>query len=326
VTGADLDRLSDDQLAGEVKAISVYARVTAAHKLRIIQAWRANGQIVAMTGDGVNDAPAVQAADIGIAMGVTGTDVTKEASDMVLTDDNFASIVNAVEEGRAILDNIRKVVHYLLASNASEILFMLFGALVGWPAPLLAIQILWINLVSDSLPALALAVEPPEDDVMSRPPRPPHESVITLVHGRTMLWHGVLMAAAAVAAFALTFHGEESLPHARSVAFFTIAYAQLFYAFACRSPHHTLPQLGLRSNLRLLAAILVAAAMQFAVFALPVARPAFGITIEGVSDGVLAIGLALVPVTVIEVTKLVRTHRASRNAGAARSGSVADHG
>ena len=311
VTGADLDQLSDNELARQVKDISVYARVTATHKLRIIRAWRANGQIVAMTGDGVNDAPAVKAANIGIAMGVTGTDVTKEASDMVLTDDNFASIVNAVEEGRAILDNIRKVVHYLLASNASEILFMLFGALAGWPAPLLAIQILWINLVSDSLPALALAVEPPEDEVMSRPPRPPHESVITLAHGRTMLWHGVLMAAAAVAAFALTFRGTETLPHARTIAFCTIAYAQLFYAFACRSPHRTLPQLGVLSNLRLLGAILIAGTMQLAVVALPVARPVFGVSIEGNWDWLLAIGLALMPVTVIEVNKLARGPLAS---------------
>ena len=307
MTGAELDQVPDDQLAARVRGVSAYARVTAAHKLRIIQAWRANGQIVAMTGDGVNDAPAVKAADIGIAMGVSGTDVTKEASDMVLTDDNFASIVNAIEEGRTILDNIRKVIHYLLASNASEILFMVFGALAGWPPPLLAIQILWINLVSDSLPALALAVEPPEDGVMSRPPRPPHEPVIAPGQGRVILWHGVLMAAAAALAFAVAYRGDDNnLPRARTVAFCTIALAQLFYAFTCRSPHRTLPQLGLLSNARLLGAILIAGSMLLAVLALPFARPVFGIAVESIWDWALAVGIALAPVTVVEVTKLLR--------------------
>ena len=179
LTGRDLDGMSDNQLAAAVEGVSVYARVSAEHKLRVVRAWKASGQVVAMTGDGVNDAPAVKAADIGIAMGITGTDVTKEASDMVLTDDNFASIVSAVEEGRGIFDNIQKFIHYLLASNASEVFVMLFAALVGWPAPLTAVQILWINLVTDGLPALALGLEPPERDVMRRRPRPPHEPVIT---------------------------------------------------------------------------------------------------------------------------------------------------
>ena len=179
LTGRELDELSDDELAAVVDEVAVYARVSAEHKLRIVRAWKARGQVVAMTGDGVNDAPAVKAADIGIAMGITGTDVTKEASDMVLTDDNFASIVSAVEEGRGIFDNIRKFIHYLLASNASEVLLMLLAALVGWPAPLTAVQLLWINLVTDGLPALALGMEPPERDIMRRRPRPPHEPVIT---------------------------------------------------------------------------------------------------------------------------------------------------
>src|SRR5262249_25999013 len=196
--GRELDGISDDELARQVAEIAVYARVSPEHKLRVVRAWKSRGEVVAMTGDGVNDAPAVQAADIGIAMGLTGTDVTREASDMVLTDDNFASIVGAVEEGRGIFDNIQKFVHYLLSCNAGEVLVMFFAAVVGWPAPLDAIQILWINLVTDGLPALALAMEPPEKDVMHRPPRPPRESVVTLGRGLLIGWHGLLIAGAAV--------------------------------------------------------------------------------------------------------------------------------
>ena len=175
LSGSELDQLTEEALAQRVTTTAVYARVSAAHKLRIITAWQAQGAIVGMTGDGVNDAPAVKRADIGIAMGLTGTDVTKEAADMVVTDDNFASIAAAVEEGRAIYDNIRKAVHYLLSCNLSEILLMLLATVLFLPLPLLPVQILWINLVTDGLPALALAVDPRAPDLMRRPPRNPHE-------------------------------------------------------------------------------------------------------------------------------------------------------
>jgi Ca2+-transporting ATPase len=305
LTGQGLDDLSDDELPAVVDDISVYARVSAEHKLRIVRAWKARGQVVAMTGDGVNDAPAIKAADIGIAMGITGTDVTKEASDMVLTDDNFASIVSAVEEGRGIFDNIQKFIHYLLASNASEVLLMLIAALVGWPAPLTAVQLLWINLVTDGLPALALGVEPSERDIMRRPPRPPREPVITRHGGLLILIHGLLIAAVGVTAFAFTYGRGEDIHRARTAAFCTLAFTQLFFSFACRSRSRTLPELGPFSNPYLFGAIAASALLQFAVVMLPFTHPVFDIPARPGGDWLYILPLALVPVTAIELGKLV---------------------
>jgi Ca2+-transporting ATPase len=313
VTGHDLDALSDEALSTRVADVSVYARVTAAHKLRVVRALRRRGEVVAMTGDGVNDAPAVDEADIGIAMGVTGTDVTKAAADMVLTDDNFTSIVNAVEEGRGIFNNIQKFVHYLLASNASEVLFMFFAALVGWPLPLLAIQVLWINLVTDSLPALGLGTEPPEPDAMRRPPRPLKQRMITRRRGAAMLFHGALMAAATATAFYLVYGATDShLGQARSAAFFTISLSQLFYAFACRSDRNTMPQVGPFTNPPLAMGIAGALALQLAVLAVPPLRRLFEVEVLSGAQWLLVVGLALVPVTLVEVLKWV-----PRRAGAA---------
>ncbi|HEX4793099.1 MAG TPA: cation-translocating P-type ATPase [Humisphaera sp.] len=318
LAGRKLDDLNDEQLREQVPLTAVFARVTAEHKLRIVRAWQQREQIVAMTGDGVNDAPAVKAADIGIAMGRGGTDVTREAAAMVLTDDNFATIVAAIEEGRGIFDNIRKFIQYLLGCNTGEVLFMLVGALVGWPPPLTAIQILWINLVTDALPALALGLEPPEPDIMSRCPRPTSEGVITRNRGLVMLLHGTLIAGATIAGFAMVYrNNHDLLIRAQTVAFCILSYSQLFYSFSCRSQRYTMPELGLFTNRHLLWAIVISGLLQLAVF-LPFVRTVFKVEGNLGWDWALILGLSLVPVTIIEVGKLVRAGYRRRKRSAAR--------
>ncbi|MBX6312972.1 MAG: cation-translocating P-type ATPase [Isosphaeraceae bacterium] len=305
ITGSELDAMSDADLAAAIGRIAVYARVSAEHKLRIVRAFQARGDVVAMTGDGVNDAPAVKAADIGIAMGLTGTDVTKEASDLVLTDDNFASIVNAVEEGRGIFDNIQKSLYYLLSCNTGEVLFMLFATLAGWPTPLTAIQLLWINLVTDSLPALALGMEPPERDIMRRRPRPPREPLITRRFGLLIVSQGLLIALATAVGFAVA-RREAGIEHARTVALSIMAYAQLFFSFSCRSRSRTLPELGLFSNPYLFGGITISGLLQLSVVVLPFTRSVFDVTAYPGREWGLVLVLALMPVTIIEITKLLR--------------------
>jgi Ca2+-transporting ATPase len=311
LTGEGLDRLGEAQLAEKVGSVSVYARVTAAHKLRIVRALRGRGEVVAMTGDGVNDAPAIQEADIGIAMGVTGTDVTREASDMVLVDDDFATIVSAVEEGRGIFDNIVKFVHYLLASNSSELIFVFVVTLIGWPAPLLAVQILWINLVTDSLPALGLGTEPPEAGVMRRPPRPRGQAVITRGRALAILLQGALIASVALVAFAIVYHRDPGrIDRARSVAFAVLAFSQLIYALTCRSLGKPLSTLSPFSNPRLLLGIAFAAMLQFFVLFVPFARPLFRIDLDvGVGLALLLVALATLPAVLIEIVRTLSYRR-----------------
>ena len=315
VSGADLEGMSDGELERVVDQVSVYARVAAEHKLRVVRAWKRRGHVVAMTGDGVNDAPAVRAADIGIAMGRTGTDVTKEAAAIVLTDDNFQSIVNAVEEGRGVYDNIQKALHYLLAGNAGLVLFVAVASLAGWPFPLTATQILWMNLVTNGLPALALSMEPPEPDVMRRRPRPPREPVLPLAHGLLILGQGALVAAVTAAGFALVYQDDPAnLPRARTMAFSVVSYAFILLALSGRSMRYTMPEVGPFSNPALLGAIVVSGLLQLSVVTLPFARGVFETAGHFRWEwGLLAV-LALIPVTVVEVAKLVRARLRRRPA------------
>jgi Ca2+-transporting ATPase len=219
VTGAELDAISDEQLQAEVETIDVYARVSPEHKLRVVTAMQANGYIVAMTGDGVNDAPALKKADIGIAMGITGTDVTKEAAAMILTDDNFASIVAAVEEGRGVFGNIKKYLMYLLSSNIGEIGLMAGSALLGLPLPLTAVQILFVNLATDGLPALALSVDPPEKDLMKRKPRNPHTGIFTRPVVTLMTLGGIWSTIVNLGLFIWALNSKRSIDEAMTMTF-----------------------------------------------------------------------------------------------------------
>jgi len=267
VTGAELSRKTPDEIADAVRQTDVYARVSPEHKLAIVLALQADGHVVAMTGDGVNDAPALRKADIGVAMGDSGTDVAREAADMILTDDNFATIVAAVGEGRVIYDNVRKFILYILASNVGEILVMLLGPLLGMPLPLLPLQILWINLLTDGLPALALGVEPAEGDAMRRPPRSPSEGVLTRGTSAYVLGVGALLGILCLAV-ALPLHRAED-PSWRTALFTTLTFAQMAHVLAIRSRRETLFRRGIFTNRPLLLAVAGTVLLQMAAVYAP---------------------------------------------------------
>jgi Ca2+-transporting ATPase len=283
----------------------VHARATPEDKIRIVRSWKARGAIVAMTGDGVNDAPALREAHIGIAMGRTGTEVTREASDMILADDNFASIVAAIREGRGIFDNIRKTLVYLLSGNAGELTVMLVAALAGLPLPLLPLQLLWINVVTDGLPALALVVDPVEDDVLRRPPRHPDEPMLGRAQWRFIVATGLLLAAVTLSVFVWALRGRP-VTEARSLAFSVLVFGELFRAFAARSTTRTSWEVGIFTNAALVGVVAGSALLQLTLYYVPVAETAFGIAPLSAVDYALVIAVAIVPAITIECWKLWR--------------------
>ena len=312
LTGEDLDTLPPAKLQEEVERVRVYARVSPEHKMKIVDAWRARGHIVAMTGDGVNDAPALKRSDLGVAMGITGTDVAKESADIVLTDDNFASIIAAVEEGRGIYENIRKFVAYLLSANAGEVLIMFLATIILTNPEYLPffepVQLLWINLVTDGLPALALGVDPYPKDVMERPPRDPKENVLS----RDVLFFIVIIAGILTVGTLGVFFLElvehpGDIVRARGVAFTTIVFFELFLVFSIRSPRETLWKVGFLTNKKLIVAVVISAALQVAAIQIPFLEPVFD-TRGGLDplDWLQTIVVGLTAFLFVEVSKVVR--------------------
>ena len=320
IDGAGLDFLPQETLEEEIEAFSVYARVTPEHKMRIVQAWQRRGHVVAMTGDGVNDAPALKAADIGCAMGKTGTDVAKGAADMILTDDNFATVVAAVEQGRGIYANIRKAIHYLLSCNIGEILTIFLATLLPVSqAPLSPVQLLWLNLVTDSLPALALGMEPVEKTAMTQPPRGKEEPLFSRAFSRRLAWQGALVGGITLLAYGLGFHLTGTFAVANTMAFATLTFSQLFHAFDVRSETTPLFRLGVLSNKAMNKAFLAGAALQAAVLLAPPLQGAFSVVPLALEQWGMVLALALTPLVVCEAAKLLRPKgRKKSPAGAAQ--------
>lgn len=302
VTGAELEAMSNEQLFQNVQDISVYARVSPAHKLRVVEAWQAHGNIVAMTGDGVNDAPALKKADIGIAMGITGTDVTKEAAAMTLTDDNFASIVAAVEEGRGVFGNIKKYLMFLLSSNIGEIGLMAGSALLGLPLPLSAVQILFVNLATDGLPALALSIDPPDSDIMKRKPRDPRRGIFTRPVVTLMAVGGIWSAIVNLGLFIWAMNSGRGLSEAMTMTFVSLVLIQFFKAYNFRSDRNSVFQKPF-ANKWLNYAILADIAMMVMVIYVPALHDAFGTYYLPLEDWLIALGMAITIMPVLELAK-----------------------
>ena len=314
ITGAQLEKMSDAELMRRAPHTSVYARVSPGHKLRIVRSYKRCGNVVAMTGDGVNDAPAVKEADIGVSMGRTGTDVTKEASSIILLDDNFASMVSAVEEGRVIYSNIRKFIRYMLSCNIGEVLTMFLGMLFGMPVVLLPIQILWVNLVTDGLPAIALSLEPPDDDVMDKPPRGVDESIFSGGLLGTMLLRGFIIGLSTLGVFISVLKFSGVLVDARTAAFLTLVLVQLIHVFECKSETKSLVHIKIFSNIQLVFASLISFVMMLAVICLPSLRPIFSTSMLSLGEVMRVIAYSLIgPVVALFVTGKGRARNVERS-------------
>ncbi len=305
ITGQELEALTDEELERNVTDYRVYARVTPADKIRIVKAWQRRGDVVAMTGDGVNDAPALKAADIGCAMGITGTDVAKNAADMTLTDDNFATIVDAAREGRGIYDNIRKAIGFLLSCNLGEILTVFVAMMLWHKSPLLPIQLLWINLVTDSLPALALGMEAPEADIMRRHPRGRNESLFSGGLGIGAVWQGAMFAVLTLVAYAI---GRATSPElGGTMAFATLAIGQLIHAISLRSSH-SLFRIGIHTNPYMLGAFGVSLGLLLAVLLIPGVQGVFSLVSMSGANWLTVAGLSVAPLVVMELYKLIANY------------------
>mgnify|MGYP002168121706 FL=1 len=330
LTGSELEEMTDDELTKNIRKYSVYARVSPEHKVRIVKAWQANGEIVAMTGDGVNDAPALKTADIGCAMGIVGTDVAKEAADVILTDDNFATIVSAVEEGRRIYDNILKAIQFLLSSNVGEIIVLfvailitpllskIFGIDIHLIEPLLPIHILWINLVTDSLPALALAVDPAEKDVMERKPIKPKKGIFTNGMSWRIIYQGVMIGLLTLAAFIIGL-GTKDVPIieglteqevrveiGQTMAFIVLALSELTHVFNIRNNKKSIFKTNIFNNSKLILAILTSSALMFVILLIPSLRSIFSIPVLPIGNIVEIVILVLMPIVIVEIFKLFK--------------------
>lgn len=315
VTGQEVEEFSEQEFAEKVSSLRVFARVSPEHKVKIVRALKQKGNIVSMTGDGVNDAPSLNAADIGVAMGITGTDVAKNASDMILTDDNFATIVSAIEQGRNIYNNIKKSVVFLLTSNLGEVVAMFVTIVVGWEAPLLATQLLWINLLTDSLPAVALGMDPGDPDVMKEKPRDPKESFFAGGAGLHIILGGILIGAVTILAFWYGYyeHGyspfdstvpENIVSYARTMAFMAIISCQLFFSLSVRNSKKSIFKIGIFSNKYLIGAIILGFLLQLIVIEIPVMRDAFKLQMLDLNGWIMVLILGLVPLLFNEVYKL----------------------
>lgn len=314
ITGTQLDAMSDEELDNQVEEISVYARVSPENKIRIVKAWQRKGHVVSMTGDGVNDAPALKAADIGCAMGITGTDVAKGAADMTLTDDNFATIVDAVKEGRGIYANIKKVVGFLLGTNIGEVIAVFVSMLLWHKSPFLSMQLLWINLVTDSLPAIALGMEPVEADVMQQKPKPKNEGLFAHGYGMRIILQGVMFGVLALVAFRIGENVTGQLAGGQTMAFMVLALSQVIQAFNMRS-EKSLFKTGAFGNSKLNMAALVSIALMLLVLFTPVSM-IFGLIKLPVQLYVIGFGMILIPVVVMEISKacgLISHHTDKKN-------------
>jgi Ca2+-transporting ATPase len=344
LTGADLDRMSDDVLKNEIELVDVFARVSPEHKMRIVDALQANGEVVAMTGDGVNDAPAIKRSDIGIAMGITGTDVAKETADMVLTDDNYVSIVAAVEQGRIIYNNIRKFVFFLLSSNVAEIMVIFLATLAGLPAPLTVIQLLWLNLITDGAPALALAMERGDPDIMSRPPRPKKEPIINSSMRTGIIIQTITQTSAVLTAFSLGLLWElnalgfglpqginplafllgfnwhsvnlENVRSAETMAFMTLSLCELFRAYTVRSEKVSLATIGIFSNKWMQYAVGSSIVLLLLVCLVPFLQNIFNTHFMSGPEWAVVLGLSSIPAISEEITKLFLRMREKNSASA----------